>query len=110
MISTAEQLLTALQPLPHAARLRLTAVTAHRLAGQGGPAASDALRTLLTTLDARGPYERRLAALAALTAGDLDHLAARLADPDSVVRRYALRGARRLPVADAAVEAAHDDA
>ncbi|MFK0214606.1 hypothetical protein [Streptomyces sp. NPDC090298] len=110
MISTAEQLLTALQPLPHAARLRLTAVTAHRLAGQGGPAAADALRTLLTTLDARGPYERRLAALAALTAGDLDHLAARLADPDSVVRRYALRGARRLPVADAAVEAAHDDA
>ncbi|MEU5918973.1 hypothetical protein [Streptomyces sp. NPDC047141] len=110
MISTAEQLLTALQPLPHAARLRLTAVTAHRLASQGGPAAADALRTLLTTLDARGPYERRLAALAALTAGDLDHLAARLADPDSVVRRYALRGARRLPVADAAVEAAHDDA
>ncbi|MFE7599699.1 hypothetical protein [Streptomyces sp. NPDC057494] len=133
MISTAEQLLAALEPLPHAARLRLTAVTAHRLAARsapgapgrsGGPGGSEGhdrpdendgpdasdLRTLLAALDARGPYERRLAALAALTAGDLDHLAARLGDPDPVVRRYALRGARRLPVADAAVEAAYDDA
>ncbi|WP_143664665.1 hypothetical protein [Streptomyces sp. NRRL B-24572] len=104
MISTAEQLLAALEPLPHADRLRFTAVTAHRLAARG------ALRPLLTALDARGPYERRLAALAALTAGEAAHLAARLADPDPVVRRYALRGARRLPVADAAVEAAYDDA
>ncbi|WP_189601546.1 hypothetical protein [Streptomyces lateritius] len=104
MISTAGQLLAALEPLPHAARLRYTAVTAHRLAARGG------LRPLLTTLDALGPYERRLAALAALTAGELGHLMARLGDPDPVVRRYALRGARRLPVPDAAVEAAHDDA
>ncbi|MFF7776952.1 hypothetical protein ACFZCG_21300 [Streptomyces tanashiensis] len=104
MISTAEQLLAALDPLPHAARLRLTAVTAHRLAARG------AVRPLLTALAAGGPYERRLAALAALTAGEPDHLAARLGDPDPVVRRYALRGARRLPVADAAVEAAYDDA
>ncbi|MGW4701736.1 hypothetical protein [Streptomyces sp. NPDC004285] len=110
MITTAEQLLTSLEPLPHAARLRLTAVTAHRLATRSGPGASDALRTLLAVLDARGPYERRLAALAALAAGEPDHLAARLGDPDPVVRRYALRGARRLPVADSAVEAAHDDA
>ncbi|MFF0477613.1 hypothetical protein [Streptomyces sp. NPDC004284] len=104
MISTAAQLLAALEPLPHAARLRFTAVTAHRLAAHGG------LRPLLASLDALGPYERRLAALAALTAGELGHLAARLGDPDPVVRRYALRGARRLPVPDAAVEAAHDDA
>ncbi|WP_189801331.1 hypothetical protein [Streptomyces tanashiensis] len=104
MISTAEQLLAALEPLPHAARLRLTAVTAHRLAARG------AVRPLLTALAAGGPYERRLAALAALTAGEPDHLVARLGDPDPVVRRYALRGARRLPVADAAVEAAYDDA
>ncbi|MFE7510470.1 hypothetical protein ACFU8I_04480, partial [Streptomyces sp. NPDC057540] len=69
MITTAEQLLTSLEPLPHAARLRLTAVTAHRLATRSGPGASDALRTLLAVLDARGPYERRLAALAALAAG-----------------------------------------
>ncbi|WP_369142183.1 hypothetical protein [Streptomyces sp. R44] len=104
MISTADQLLAALEPLPHAARLRFTAVTAHRLASRGG------LRPLLTALDARGPYERRLAALAALAAGDAEHLIARLGDPDPVVRRYALRGARRLPVADSAVKAAYDDA
>ncbi|WP_426405137.1 hypothetical protein ACN9M0_37930 [Streptomyces sp. R-07] len=104
MISTAEQLLAALEALPHAARLRFTAVTAHRLAAAGG------LRPLLTALDALGPYERRLAALAALTAGESDHLGSRLGDPDPVVRRYALRGARRLPLADAAVEAAYDDA
>ncbi|NXY97987.1 hypothetical protein HYE82_27150 [Streptomyces sp. BR123] len=104
MISTADELLAALEPLPHSARLRYTAVTAHRLAARG------ALRPLLTALDARGPYERRLAALAALTAGEPGHLAARLADPDPVVRRYALRGARRLPLPDAAVEAAYDDA
>ncbi|MGW1508078.1 hypothetical protein [Streptomyces sp. NPDC002394] len=104
MISTAAQLLAALEPLPHAARLRFTAVTAHRLAAHGG------LPPLLAALDALGPYERRLAALAALTAGELGHLAARLGDPDPVVRRYALRGARRLPVPDAAVEAAYDDA
>ncbi|MEU5149219.1 hypothetical protein AB0G42_18760 [Streptomyces yangpuensis] len=105
MISTADELLADLAPLPHAARLRHTAVTAHRLAARDG-----ALRDLLTALDARGPYERRLAALAALTGGEVGHLAARLADSDPVVRRYALRGARRLPVPDAAVEAAYDDA
>ncbi|MFD5526791.1 hypothetical protein [Streptomyces virginiae] len=105
MISTADDLLVALESVPHAARLRHTAVTAHRLAARDG-----ALRPLLTTLDARGPYERRLAALAALTGGDIEYLAARLADSDPVVRRYALRGARRLPVPDTAVEAAYEDA
>ncbi|MGW2271597.1 hypothetical protein [Streptomyces yangpuensis] len=105
MISTADELLAALAPLPHAARLRYTAVTAHRLAARDGD-----LRPLLTALDAGCPYERRLAALAALTVGELGHLAARLADNDPVVRRYALRGARRLPVPDAAVEAAYEDA
>lgn len=104
MISTADDLLAVLDPLPHAARLRCTAVTAHQLAARGE------LRPLLAALDALGPYERRLAALAALTAGELEHLAPRLGDPDPVVRRYALRGARLLPVPDAAVEAAYDDA
>ncbi|MFF2773991.1 hypothetical protein ACFVU3_03710 [Streptomyces sp. NPDC058052] len=104
MISTAGDLRAALDPLPHAARLRFTAVTAHRLAAQGR------LRPLLRELDALGPYERRLGALAALAAGDTEHLAARLGDTDPVVRRYALRAARRLPVPDAAIEAAHDDA
>lgn len=104
MISTAGELLAALEDLPHAARLRYTAVTAHRLSARGR------LGPLLTGLDALGPYERRLAALAALTAGEAEYLAARLADPDPVVRRYALRGARRLPVPDSAVEAAYEDA
>ncbi|MGW5345128.1 hypothetical protein [Streptomyces sp. HUAS TT3] len=104
MISTADELLAALDPLSHSARLRYTAVTARRLAARGE------LRPLPTTLDALGPYERRLAALAAMTAGEVEHVAARLADRDPVVRRYALHGARRLPVPDAAVEAAYDDA
>ncbi|MFJ5831464.1 hypothetical protein [Streptomyces sp. NPDC093089] len=72
--------------------------------------ATGGLRPLLSALDGLGPYERRLAALAALTAEESGHLAARLGDPDPVVRRYALRGARRLAVPDAAVEAAYDDA
>ncbi|MFE2526978.1 hypothetical protein ACFXEL_22325 [Streptomyces sp. NPDC059382] len=104
MISTAGDLLAVLETLPHTARLRTTAVTAHRLASRGE------LRPLLAELDALGPYERRLAALAALTGEDPGYLADRLGDPDPVVRRYALRGARRLPVPDAAVEAAYDDA
>ncbi|MET8755948.1 hypothetical protein ABZW32_38525, partial [Streptomyces sp. NPDC004667] len=80
MISTAGELLAALEPLPHAARLRYTAVAAHRLSARGW------LGPLLTELDDLGPYERRLAALAALTAGEPGYLAARLADPDPVVR------------------------
>ncbi|MEV8535474.1 hypothetical protein [Streptomyces sp. NPDC051211] len=104
MITTVEELLSALDSLPHAARLRHTAVTAHRLAARGE------LRPLLTALDRLGPYERRLAALAALAGADTGHLAARLADPDPVVRRYALRGARSSAVPDRAIEAAYDHA
>ncbi|MFB6836920.1 hypothetical protein [Streptomyces sp. NPDC056361] len=104
MISPAEAFLAAVEPLSHAARLRYTAVTARRLGATGG------LRPLLSALDGLGPYERRLAALAALTAEESDHLAARLGDPDPVVRRYALRGARRLAIPDTTVEAAYDDA
>ncbi|ANP50787.1 hypothetical protein J2Z21_004567 [Streptomyces griseochromogenes] len=104
MPTTAEQLLSALEPLPFPARLDLTARTAHRLACEGR------LAPLLTGLDARGPYERRLAALAAFAGRDAGFLAARLADPDEVVAGYALRAARVLPVPDEAVEAAYDDA
>ncbi|MEU7730953.1 hypothetical protein AB0B78_38005 [Streptomyces sp. NPDC040724] len=104
MITTVEQLLSALDSLPHKARLRHTAVAAHALAARGE------LRPLLTALDRLGPYERRLGALAALAGADTDHLAALLADPDPVVRRYALRGARASAVPDRAVEAAYDDA
>jgi hypothetical protein len=101
---TAEQLLSALEPLPFPDRLALTATTARRLAQEGQ------LPPLLADLDARGPYERRLAALAALAGRDAGHLAARLADPDRVVSGYALRAARTLPVPDEAVERAYDDA
>ncbi|MFD6877706.1 MULTISPECIES: hypothetical protein [unclassified Streptomyces] len=104
MPTTAEQLLSVLEPLPFPARLTLTAQTAHRLAtaGELGP--------LLAELDALGPYERRLAALAAFAGRDTDFLAARLADPDRCVASYALRAARRLPVPDGAIEAAYEDA
>lgn len=104
MPTTAEQLLSALEPLPFSARLTLTARTARGLADEG------TLAPLLTDLDGRGPYERRLAALAALVGQDVEFLAARLADPDPVVAGYARRAARDLPVADRAVEAAYDDA
>lgn len=104
MPSAAQHLLSALEPLPFPARLALTAQTARRLAREGR------LASLLTDLDARGPYERRLAALAALVGHDTGFLAERLADPDAVVAGYALRAARILPVPDEAVEAAYDDA
>ncbi|MFF4501319.1 hypothetical protein [Streptomyces sp. NPDC001401] len=104
MPTTAEQLLSALEPLPFPARLALTATTARRLTEEGR------LTPLLTELDARGPYERRLAALAALVGRDAGFLAERLTDPDAVVAGYALRAARILPVPDEAVEAAYDNA
>ncbi|MGW0873351.1 hypothetical protein ACWD3Z_23045 [Streptomyces sp. NPDC002740] len=104
MPTTAEQLLSALEPLPFPARLTLTARTARRLADDG------TLAPLLSALDGRGPYERRLAALAALVGRDADFLADRLADADPVVAGYARRAARDLPVPDRAVEAAYDDA
>ncbi|GAB7029007.1 hypothetical protein AB0G35_12010 [Streptomyces sp. NPDC021749] len=104
MPTTAEHLLSALEPLPFPARLSLTARTAHRLAKEGR------LAPLLADLDARGPYERRLAALAALAGKDAGFLTGRLTDPDPVVAGYALRAARVLPVPDEAVEAVYDDA
>ncbi|MFG3117729.1 hypothetical protein ACGF4C_25465 [Streptomyces sp. NPDC048197] len=104
MPTTAEQLLSALEPLPFPARLSRTARTARRLAEEGQ------LAPLLADLDARGPYERRLAALAALAGEDAGFLAGRLADRDPVVAGYARRAARLLPVPDEAVEAAYDEA
>ncbi|MER6155181.1 hypothetical protein ABT147_06505 [Streptomyces sp. NPDC001868] len=104
MPTAAERLLSALEPLPFPARLTLTARTARGLADDG------TLAPFLADLDARGPYERRLAALAALVGRDAGFLAERLADPDPVVAGYARRAARDLPVPDRAVEAAYDDA
>ncbi|MDR6979068.1 hypothetical protein J2X68_005802 [Streptomyces sp. 3330] len=104
MPTTAEHLLSALEPLSFPARLTLTARTARRLADDG------TLAPLLRELDVRGPYERRLAALAAHVGGDAEFLAARLADPDPVVAGYARRAVRDLAVPDRAVEAAYEDA
>lgn len=99
-----EQLLTAVEPLPHQDRLRLTATTARDLAAAGE------LDPVLAELDGMGRYERRLAALAAFAGRRSGHLAARLADPDPVVRRYALRAARTGAVPDEAIAAAYADA
>ncbi|MFJ3306342.1 hypothetical protein ACIPSA_25125 [Streptomyces sp. NPDC086549] len=104
MPTTAEQLVSALEPLSFPERLSLTARTARRLADDGQ------LTPLLADLDSRGPYARRLAALAAFVGRDAGFLAERLADPAPVVAGYALRAARVLPVPDRAVEAAYDDA
>ncbi|MGX4732991.1 hypothetical protein [Kitasatospora griseola] len=98
--SSADRLLAAVEPLPHAERLRTVARTAHALAATGELAA------LLDELEDHGRYGRRLAALAAQAGRHTAHLTARLADPDPVVRRYAQRAIRRLPVPDEAVERA----
>ncbi|MEV7418965.1 hypothetical protein [Streptomyces sp. NPDC089919] len=103
MPNTADQLLSALEPLPFPARLALTARTGHRLAG-------DELAPLLAALDAGGAYERRTGALAAFAGRDAAFLADRLTDPDPVVAGYALRAARVLPVPDEALAAAYRDA
>ncbi|MFD7730645.1 hypothetical protein ACFV6F_09725 [Kitasatospora phosalacinea] len=93
----AERLLAAVEPLAHADRLRTVARTAHALAATGE------LPSLIAELAESGRYERRLAALAALAGRHTPHLTARLTDPDAVVRRYAHRAIRRLPVPDEAV-------
>ncbi|MEV7598212.1 hypothetical protein AB0O91_12625 [Kitasatospora sp. NPDC089797] len=94
---TADGLLAAVEPLPHALRLREVARTAAALA----PAD---LTPLLVEWDGRGPYERRLAAVAALAGRQERHLIDRIDDPDPVVRRYAQRAIGQLPLpADAVV-------
>ncbi|MFI8278964.1 hypothetical protein ACIGBH_29580 [Streptomyces sp. NPDC085929] len=99
-----EHLLATLDPLPYADRLRLLATTARDLARSGE------LPGVLAELAGRGRYERRLAALAALAGRQTEYLAQRLADPDPVVRSFALRAVRTLPVPDEAIEAAYEDA
>ncbi|MER8099274.1 hypothetical protein [Kitasatospora sp. NPDC094016] len=86
----ADRLLAAVEPLPHSLRLREVARTAAALA-------SSDLLGLLAELDGRGPYERRLAALAALAGRQARHLIDRIDDPDLVVRRYAHRAIGELP-------------
>ncbi|THA41385.1 hypothetical protein [Streptomyces sp. A1547] len=104
MSRSVERLLADLDPLPYAERLRLLATTARDLARSGE------LPGVLAELAGRGRYERRLAALAASAGRQTEYLAQRLADPDPVVRSFARRAVRTLPVPDEAIEAAYDDA
>ncbi|GAA1296753.1 hypothetical protein [Streptomyces javensis] len=103
----ADELLAALDPLPFPRRMR-------ELAGRARAASAEGrLGALIEELERRGTYERRLAAVAAPADGRTGHLAARLADPDPVVRHRALDTARRGgpgAVPDAALEAAFEDA
>ncbi|MFD8510288.1 hypothetical protein ACFV27_04005 [Streptomyces antimycoticus] len=103
----ADELLTVLDPLPFPRRMR-------ELAGRARAASAEGrLGALIEELERRGTYERRLAAVAAAAGGRTGHLAARLADPDPVVRHRALDTARRGgpgAIADDALEAAFADA
>ncbi|WP_413806305.1 hypothetical protein [Streptomyces sp. OE57] len=102
-----DELLAALDPLPFPRRMR-------ELAGRARAASAEGrLGALIEELERRGTYERRLAAVAAAAGGRTGHLAARLADPDPVVRHRALDTARRGgpgAVPDDALEAAFEDA
>ncbi|MFJ7203434.1 hypothetical protein ACIQWR_07865 [Streptomyces sp. NPDC098789] len=97
----ADLLLDALEPLAYRARTRSFVARAREM----GPERAAALAA---TLDRRGTYERSLGVLAAAVAGDTAWIAARLADPDAVVRGQALAVAARVDDEDFA--AALDDA
>ncbi|MFI6691215.1 hypothetical protein ACIBLA_05525 [Streptomyces sp. NPDC050433] len=104
MSLTVDRLLAALEPLSYPERLKHLA---HSVRSE--PIAAE-LPAVLAELAGRGTYERRLAAFAALVGRQTDHLAGLLTDRDPVVRAYALRAARKLPLPDAAIEAAYEDA
>ncbi|MFD3482172.1 hypothetical protein [Streptomyces sp. NPDC058665] len=104
MSLTVDRLLVALEPLSYPERLKHLARHVRSLASL------DELSSLVEELANRDRYERRLAAFAALVGRHLDFLAPRLTDPDPVVRAYALRAARTLPLPDAAIETAYEDA
>ncbi|NGO14509.1 hypothetical protein G5C60_44700 [Streptomyces sp. HC44] len=97
----AESLLNALDPLPYPQRMRELATRVWEL---------DEPRTVLDELEARGPYERGLAVVAAAVCRDTEWIADRIADPDSFVRGHALRVAESLHVPDSAYESALSDA
>jgi hypothetical protein len=102
--TTADQLLDHLEPLPYPRRVRETARRAAELAATGE------LAGVIAELDARGAYERGVAALLACVGRDTDWAATHLADPDPFVRGHAMRAAQGLPVPDAAFETALHDA
>lgn len=102
--SLADELLIALDPLSYPARMRELAQNARAAAARGELAA------LLRELSNRGTYERRLAAAAAAVGRDTGYLQARLADPDAIVRGYAVKAVERGHISDDAVVSALEDA
>lgn len=104
MSLTVDRLLAALEPLSYPDRLKYLANSARSLSP------TDELPSLVGELAGRGTYERRLAAFAALVGRHTDFLAERLTSRDPVVRAYAMRAARTLPLPDAGIEAAYEDA
>ncbi|MBB5122072.1 hypothetical protein AF335_08530 [Streptomyces eurocidicus] len=99
-----DELLAAVDPMPHPRRLRHTALRARELSASGE------LAPVVAELARRGAYGRGLAALAAEAGHDFGWLEARLTDPDSLVRHHAVSAVRQGHIPDAAVRAAMDDA
>ena len=102
-----DALLAVLDPLAVRPRMRELAAWTRGHARSGSPSE---LQALLDELDVRGPYGRRLAVVAATVAGDVRFLESRLADPDAAVRAHALKASRHLPISDAALARAMEDA
>ncbi|WP_051951133.1 hypothetical protein [Actinacidiphila yeochonensis] len=97
-----------LDPLAYPARARALAAWTKDRVRHGDT--DGGLPALLAELDTRGRHGRRLAVVAAAIGRDTGFLEARLADPDGTVRGHALRSAFHLPISDAALERAMDDA
>ncbi|MET9875275.1 hypothetical protein ABZZ36_11705 [Actinacidiphila glaucinigra] len=104
-----DDLCATLDPLAYPARMKALASWVRAVVRDEGCGGSP-LRPLLDELDARGTYERRLAGIAAAVGQDVAFLEARLTDRDPVVRGHALQATLRLPIGDAALERAMDDA
>lgn len=101
----ATDLLSALDRLPYGERARLIAQEARRLRSTPG------LAELIAELDSGEPYERGLGLQLAQIAGETDHVARLLADPDPVIQTRALAAAGRgVAVSDDALRALYDDA
>lgn len=103
-----DALYATLDPLAFPARMRALATWTRNQVGNGDGAGG--IRPLLDELNTRGLHGRRLAVVAAVIGGDVGFLVARLADPDATVRGHALKSTVHLPIGDAALERAMDDA
>ncbi|MDB1086492.1 hypothetical protein PJ985_02780 [Streptomyces sp. ACA25] len=103
-----DALCSSLDPLAYPARMRAFAAWTRDRVRNGD--VNGGLRALLDELDTRGLHGRRLAVVAATIGRDIQFLEARTADPDPTVRGHALKSSRHLPISDAALERAMDDA